>query len=183
MDFITDLPPVDGYDSILVIVDCFSKMAHFIPCTKTITSTGLSTLFINNIVRIHGLPNDIVSNRGPQFNSQFWNATLKNLNIQCNLSSAFHPQSDGQMEQTNQTLKQYLRIYADPDQLNWVSNLPLAELAYNSTYHDSIEMSPFMATYGFDLSTNMDTELVPNTPPTVVEWITRINDNHQLAKI
>ena len=183
MDFITDLPPVDGYDSILVIVDRFSKMAHFIPCTKTITSTGLSTLFINNIVRIHGLPNDIVSNQGPQFNSQFWNATLKNLNIQCNLSSAFHPQSDGQMERTNQTLEQYLRIYADPDQLNWVSNLPLAELAYNSTYHDSIEMSPFMATYGFEPSTNMDTELVPNTPPTVVEWITRINDNHQLAKI
>lgn len=183
MDFITDLPPVDRYDSVLLIVDHFSKMAHFIPCTKAIASAGLSTLIINNIVRIYGLLNNIVSNQGLQFNSQFWNAILQNFSTQYNLSSAFHLQSDRQTEQTNQTLKQYLWIYADPDQLNWVSNLQLAELAYNSTYHNSIAMSPFVATDGFNLSTNFETELLPDTPPTVTELIARIIDNHQLVKI
>ena len=115
MDFITDLPVVEGFDSILVIVNCFSKMGHFIPCTKTISSAGLSTLFINNIVQLHRLPNNIIADQGPQFSLQFWKSLLDNLNIQRNLSSAFHPQSDGQTERTNQTLEQYLQIYADPN--------------------------------------------------------------------
>ena len=183
MDFITNLPPSKGFDSILVIVDRFSKMSHFIPCTKTITSAGLATLFIENIVCIHGLPNNIVLDRGPQFNSQFWKAILKQFGIKRNLTSAFHPQSDGQTERTNQTLEQYLRIYANPKQLNWVDNLVFAELAYNSTYHDAIQMSPFMATYGFEPPTNLDTKLIPDTPPAILDYITQIVNNHSEAKL
>ena len=183
MDLITDLPQTDGFDSILVVVDQFSKMAHFIPCKKTLTSTRLAELFIEHIVCIHGIPNNIILDRGPQFNSQFWKTILSQFNIKCNLSSAFHPQLDGQTECTNQTLEQYLWIYATPDQQNWVNNLALAELAYNSTYHNSIQMSPFMATYGFDPPANLDLELIPDTPPVIEDWLKGITTNHTLAKL
>ena len=183
MDFITDLPSSQGFNSILVVVDRFSKMAHFIPCTKTINAQGLATLFIQHIVCAHGLPHNIVSDRGPQFSSQFWLAVLNHCKIKRNLTSAFHPQSDGQTERTNQTLEQFLWIYADPLQLNWVTNLPFAELTYNSTYHDAIERSPFMATYGFEPPTNLDTELLPTTPPSVTDWLLHLSDQHIQTKL
>ena len=105
MDFITDLPLSNNADSILVIVDRFTKMGHFVPCKKTTSTYQLATLFLENIVRLHGLLSDIISDRRPQFVSQLWSQLLSNINITRSLSSAYHPQTDGQTERLNQNLE------------------------------------------------------------------------------
>lgn len=148
-DFIVELPPSEGYNAISVWVCRLTKMAHFIPCTTNISADGLVSLFTNNIFKIHGLPKDIVSDRGPQFISKFWKAFCSNLNIKANLSTSYHPQSDGQTERVNQILEQYLRCFLNHYQDNWCSLLPIAEFAYNNSVNSSIGFSPFFANYGF----------------------------------
>ena len=108
MDFIVDLPPSNTFYYICVVVDRVSKMAHFAPCKKIITSEDTTKLFIDNIYRYHGLPDDIVFDRGPQFVSKFRQSSFKILQVKIKLSLAFHPQTDGQMERVNQILEQYL---------------------------------------------------------------------------
>jgi IS30 family transposase len=108
MDFITNLPPINGKDSILVVVDRLTKMAHFTPCSKSITVEEVAQLVLDWIVRLHGLLEEIMSNRGPLFASTFWWHLFKLLGVKIWLSLAFHPQTDGQTERTNQTLEQYL---------------------------------------------------------------------------
>ncbi len=105
MDFITDLPTVKAKNSILVVVDRLTKMAHFTPCSKSIITKETAQSILDGIVRLHGLPKEIVSDRGPQFVSKFWQL----LGVDIRLSSAFHPETDGQTEWTNQTFEQYLR--------------------------------------------------------------------------
>ena len=149
MDFIVGLPLSKGFNSICVIVDRFSKMAHFIPCLDTITASQLASVFMRSIVRLHGLPKEIISDRGTVFTSKFWQQRLIQLQIQSSLSTAFHPQSDGQTERTNSTLEQYLRLYVNYQQDNWYSLLSLAEFTYNNTVHSSTNKSPFFTNYGF----------------------------------
>jgi len=108
MDFIIDLPPLSEFDTICVIVDRFSKMTHFVPCKKTITSKETTRLFIDNIYRYHGLPDDIVSDCGSQFVFKFWQSLFEIFKVKIKLSSTFHPQTDRQMERVNQILEQYL---------------------------------------------------------------------------
>ncbi|CAO3619736.1 unnamed protein product [Cunninghamella blakesleeana] len=163
MDFVTDLPVSNGFDSILVIVDRLTKMGHFIPCKKTINSEETASLYIQNILRLHGLPKDIVSDRGPQFNSDFWKSFNKSLGTTVSLSSAFHPESDGQTERLNQTMEQYLRCYANYKQDNWVGLLPLAEFSYNNSEHSSIKKSPFYANYGHHPSIDFHLPELPSS--------------------
>ena len=108
MDFIVELPPSQGYDTIFVCVDRFTKMAHFCPTNTTITAEGTADLYLQHVFKHHGLPTDIVSDRGPQFVSRFTHALLESCDIKGNCSTAFHPESDGQTERVNQTLEQYL---------------------------------------------------------------------------
>ena len=177
MDLITDLPLVGGVDSILVVVDRFTKMSHFIACTKTINSFKLADMFFEQIVRLHGFPRDIVSDRGSIFISKFWSFLLKNYGVSQSLSSAYHPQTDGQTERVNQELEQYLRLYSDQQQQNWMKNLAMAELCYNSRFHSSIRMSPFCANFGYEPVLDGSTELLPESPPTVQDYVTTIQDN------
>ena len=149
MDFIVDLPPSNSYDSILVVVDRLTKMAHFVPCKKTASSEDTARLFLENIYRYHGLPDDVVSDRGPQFISKFWRTLFGILKVDIKLSSAFHPQTDGQTERVNQVLEQYLRCSINYQQDDWTSYLPLAEFAYNNTLHASTQQTPFYANYGY----------------------------------
>jgi hypothetical protein len=149
MDFITDLPLVGGYDTVLVIVDRFSKMAHFVPCSKTISGEETADLFLKNVVRLHGLPEDITSDRGSQFISHFWRRLLQTFGTSVNLSSAYHPQTDGQTERVNQILEQYLRCTVSYQQEDWVDFLAMAEFSYNNSVHASTKVSPFFANYGF----------------------------------
>jgi hypothetical protein len=108
MDFITDLPLANRKDSIFVVVDQSTNMAHFIPCNKTVTWEETPKLFLDNICRIHGLPNDIVSTRGTQFIFNFWKGLFLLLGVKINLFIAYHLQTNGQTERVNQILEQYL---------------------------------------------------------------------------
>ena len=148
-DFITDLPVSNGMDSILVFVDRMTKMSHFIRCLKSTTAPEFAKLFTSHIVRLHGLPDSIVSDRGTIFTSNFWTTLALILKIDPRKSTAFHPQTDGQTERMNQTLETYLRIFCNYEQNDWFELLSLAEFAYNNAAQESTKMSPFFANYGF----------------------------------
>jgi RNase H-like domain found in reverse transcriptase/Reverse transcriptase (RNA-dependent DNA polymerase)/Integrase zinc binding domain/Chromo (CHRromatin Organisation MOdifier) domain/Integrase core domain/Retroviral aspartyl protease len=149
MDYIVELPPSNGYNAVYVCVDRLTKMAHFSPTTTEITAEETANLYLQHIFKHHGLPTDIVSDRGPQFTAKFTAKLLELLDIKGNKSTAFHPQSDGQTERVNQVLEQYLRIFCDYQQENWCQLLPLAEFAYNNAQHASTKVSPFYANYGY----------------------------------
>ena len=113
MDYIVELPKSEGYDVIYVCVDRFTKMAHFIPTHTMVTAEQTVQLFYRHVWKHHGLPTNVVSDRGPQFVAKFTRRLLKKLDVAGNRSTAFHPQSDGQTKRVNQTLKQYLWVYCD----------------------------------------------------------------------
>jgi hypothetical protein len=136
-----------------------TKMAHFIPTTTTINSEQLANLIRTNIIRLHGVPNEIISDRGPVFTSEYWNTFLGYIGTQRVLSTAYHPQTDGQTERTNAILKQYLRKFINHAQTNWSTLLDVAEFSYNNTYQSSIKTSPFNANYGF----NPNFQIIPET--------------------
>jgi reverse transcriptase-like protein/integrase-like protein/chromodomain-containing protein/aspartyl protease len=148
IDFITDLPLSEGMTVIFTVVDRFTKMAHFIPMPKIPDADETARVFIKEIVRLHGLPLEIISDRGTQFTSRFWKRFLEILNIKSCLSTAYHPQTNGQTERTNQTLEQYLRCYCSYNQDDWMPLLPLAEFAYNNTCNASTKLTPFYANQG-----------------------------------
>ena len=149
MDFIIELPPSEGYDTLFVCVDRFMKMAHFIATISNVTAEEAAQLYCRHIWKLHGLPVDTVFDRGLQFISQFTRHLLKRLDIQGNRSTAYHPQSDEQTEPVNQTLEQYLWIYCDYQQDDWHQLLPLAEFVYNNTQNSSTRVSPFFTNYGY----------------------------------
>jgi len=148
VDFITKLPLAQGYDSILVVVDRLTKMVHFIPTTEKTSAEGLARLFRDNVWKLHGLPESIISDRGPQFTAGLMRELNKMLGIKSKLLMAFHPQTDGQMERVNQELEQYLRMFIDHRQEQWPEWLGTAEFAYNNKVHSSTKTSPFKANYG-----------------------------------
>ena len=149
MDFITHLPASQGYDAIFVVVDRLTKMRHLMPCKGSCDAEGTARLFLQYVWKIHGLPTTIVSDRGPQFVSQFWKHLNEQLQIRGLLSTAVHPQTDGQTERFNAVLEQYLRSYVSYLQDDWALWLPLAEFAANSWKSETTGMSPFFANYGF----------------------------------
>lgn len=149
MDFIVGLPrSKTGHDSIWVIVDRLTKYAHFIPVKTTYTTDKLAHLYIENIVALHGVPSSIVSYRDSHFTSKFWNSFQKALGSELRLSTAFHPQTDGQTERVNQVLEDMLRERVLDFKGSWEDNLKLIEFSYNKNYHSSIGMEPFEALYG-----------------------------------
>jgi hypothetical protein len=155
MDLIVELPPSNGFNSIFVCVDRFTKMAHFIPTNSDVTAEQAASLYLQNVFRLHGLPGDIVSDRGQQFTSRFTRRLLDLCDVKGNHSTAYHPQTDGQTERTNQTLEQYLRIYCDYQQDDWHNLLPYAEFVYNNTQSSSTLISPFFANYGYHPRCNL----------------------------
>lgn len=125
-------------------------MSHFIPCSKTLSSQETVQLFIQHIFRYHGAPNTIVSDRGPQFIADFWRRFFELIGCTPNLSTAFHPDSDGQNERVNQSLEAYLRCNVNYYQDNWSQLLTFAEVSYNNAVHVSIGCSPFVANFGYN---------------------------------
>ncbi|XP_035816157.1 uncharacterized protein, partial [Zea mays] len=149
MDFIVGLPRTrDGYDSIWVIVDRLTKVAHFIPVKTTYSGAQLAELYMSRIVCLHGVPKKIVSDRGTQFTSRFWKRLHESMDTKLNFSSAYHPQTDGQTERTNQVLEDMLRVCALKHGRSWDKSLPYAEFSYNNSYQASLKMAPFEALYG-----------------------------------
>jgi hypothetical protein len=161
-DFISGLPKCDDFDAILVVVDRFSKMKHFIPCWKETDAKMMAQLFFANVWRYHGLPDTIVSDRGPQFVSEFWTELCRILQIKRKLSTAYHPQTDGQTENANKGLLAWLRKYTNFYQDNWVEMLPSAEFAENGYDSETTKLSPFFINYGFHPRMSFDPALNPN---------------------
>jgi len=151
VDFITKLPVVAGKDAILVVCNRLSKMTHFVATTEGTLAEGLARLFRNNIWKLHGLPESVVSDRGPQFAAELTKELNRMLGIETRLSTAFHPQIDGQMEWMNQELEQYLRFFVDHRQKDWPEWLASAEFVVNNKVHTATKVSPFMANYGREL--------------------------------
>ena len=153
MDFITGLPPSKRrgivYDAILVVVDRFTKMVRYLPTTKTVDAAQLAELLFEEVALRYGMPEGIVSDRGSIFTSGFWSSLCYHAKIKRRLSTAFHPQTDGQTERQNQALEQYLRAFATDKQADWAKQLPMAEYAYMNSHHSSIGTTPFYMMYGY----------------------------------
>jgi hypothetical protein len=149
MDFIVGLPRTQaGYDSIWVIVDRLTKVAHFIPVKATYSGAKLVELYMSRIVCLHGVPKKIVSDRGSEFTSKFWEKLHESMDTKLNFSSAYHPQTDGQTERTNQIVEDMLRACALKNGKSWDKSLPYAEFSYNNSYQAIIKMAQFEALYG-----------------------------------
>jgi len=149
-DFITKLPIAQEYNSILVVVDRLTKMVHFISTIEKILAEGLARLFRDNVWKLHGLSKSIISDRGLQFVAGLMRELNQILGIESKMSTAFHPQTDGQMERVNQELEQYLRMFIDHRQEQWPDWLGTAEFAYNNKAYSSTKTLLFKANYGQD---------------------------------
>jgi hypothetical protein len=150
MDFIEGLPSSNGYSVILVVVDRFTKHSHFFPIKHPFTAGSIAQVFLDNVVKLHGVPNSIVCDRDKVFTSTFWTALFKLLKTDHKLSSTYHQETDGQTECVNQCLEMFLHFAIQETPKHWTKWLSLAELCYNTSYHSSLQCSPFKALYGMD---------------------------------
>lgn len=143
LDFITGLPPSCGNTVILTVIDRFSKAVHFVPLPKLPSAKETACTVVDHVFRIHGLPTDVVSDRGPQFVSNFWREFCRQIGATASLSSGFHPQTNGQAKRANQDLGQMLRCLAAHNPSSWCEQLTWAEYAHNSLPSSSTGLSPF----------------------------------------
>ena len=168
MDFIEGLPKSEGYS---IILDRLTKYAHFLPVRHPYTAISIAKLFLDTIVKLHVMPQSIISDRDPIFVSSFWRELFKIYRVNLNLSTAYHPQTDGQTERVNQCLEMYLRCAVHDSPKIWKSWLPLAELWYNSSFHSSLGCSPFKALYGYDPDLGGSTSPTPEASLSVTQLI------------
>ncbi len=153
MDFVTGLPESQGMNAILTVTDRLPKARHFIACRAGELGTSsevTAKMLLHHVWNLHGLPDSIVSDRGTQFVSDVWTRLCKILNIKRKLSTAYHPETDGQSENTNQWMKQWLRMFVNHKQDDWTELLPMAEFAANATPSDATGMSPFFLNNGHE---------------------------------
>ena len=150
MDFIKGLPILDGKDKILLVVDMLTKFAHFVGVKKTDSAKETTESFCINVYMLHGFPNIVVSDRDAKFKSNFWREFYKQIGTSLSMSSAYHPQTDGHTQVINKFLETYLRFFVTDKQNKWFQWLHLVEWWYNSTYHTSMNMTPFQSLYGYE---------------------------------
>jgi hypothetical protein len=186
LDLITQLPRSQaGHDAIAVFVDKLTKMVHYAATTTTVTAPQLAELFLQCVVRQHGVPESIVSDRDPRFTSHFWRALWDQLGTKLALSTAFHPQTDGQTERANRTLEEGLRAYVDYSQRDWDTHLLAAEIAFNNSVHASTGFTPFYLNSGQHFRLPMDAAVQAaqqNANPTSAQRIEQLARDLQRAK-
>jgi len=179
MDFITELPESEGCDQLRVVIDRFTKMAHFLPLRKEgKTAADLAVVFAWKIWKFHGLPTDIVSDTDSRFTSEIWKEFLRLSGIRPRMSTAFHLQTDGQTEWLNQTIEAYLRAFVGKEQNDWVRLLPMAEFAYNNSVTTGNGMFPFYANYSFHPMAMDRASTEPLNPASKVyaHWMNTVHD-------
>ena len=185
MDFITGLPTtVSGYDCILVVVDRLTKRVHLSPTCATASAPDVAKLFIRDIVRLHGVPRVIVSDRDTRFTSRFWTSLFEQLGTKLALSTAFHPQTDGQTERTNRTIGQTLRHYVAHNQADWETVLPLLEFALNNATSASTGFSPFLLDLGYQptMPSDLGTRVARHDNEATDDFVRTMQRNLQTAK-
>jgi len=152
-DFITQLPESQGKTQIMVVVDRFIKMAHFMGLHENATTKEIADTFLREVWKLHGLPTAIISDMDAKFSGEFAESLCKMLGVKRRMSTVYHPQNGGQTERTNEVLEGYLRTFVNYDQNDWYQLLPLADHAYNNSATNAHKMTPFFANYGFHSQT------------------------------
>jgi hypothetical protein len=152
VDLVGPLPLSDGNNMIITYVCHLTKQAHFFPCKLTITAKGLADMHVQRVFPLHGTPEKIISDCGPQFAARMTKELYRLLGIEHAMSTSFHPQSNGQTERTNQEIGKYLCMFCGKDQDDWAKLLPIVEFAYNSHVHSASKASPFKLLYGYQPS-------------------------------
>lgn len=148
MDFIESLPKSDGKDTILVVIDKYTKYAHLVSLQHPFTASQVAQKLLDQVIKLYGPPKVIISDRDKIFTSGFWSELFKIMGTATHLTSAYHPQSDGQSERLNQCVEMYLRCLVHDKPNSWSKWLPMAEWWYNTSHHSAINMTPYMALYG-----------------------------------
>lgn len=171
MDFIEGLPHSGHSNCILVIVDTFSKYGHFIPMTHPFTALSVAQQFMDQVFKLHGLPQAIISDRDKIFTSAFWKELFKLVGVDLRMTTAYHPQSDGQTERVNQCLETYLSCFVHVCPSKWRKWLSLAGYWYNTSYHSSLGYTPFEVLYGH-LPRQLGLDLRDScTVPALQDWM------------
>jgi len=183
IDFITQLPNSAGYTQIMVVVDRFTKRAHFVGLQENATATEVAEAFLKAVWKLHGLPSEIISDMDAKFAGEFWESLCIRLGIKRKMSTAYHPQTDGQTERVNQVLRGYLRIFVNYDQNDWYHLIPLAVYAYNNLVTTAHNITPLFANYGYDPQTECLKEREAQNPGAnlYAHWMQTIHqkrDNH-----
>jgi hypothetical protein len=179
MDFMFNLPKsTEGYTGVVVWVDRFSKMIRVAPCKEDVSAKQMAQLFLSHVVRSHGVPESIISDRDPRFLGSFWRALTFTLGTRLKLSTVQHPETDGQTERANRTILQLLRSYASADQRDWAQQLPLVEFSYNCSKNSTTGHAPFEVAYGSLPKQPVDL-LLPQYQPAAREVVERIVKVHE----
>ncbi len=182
IDFVTDLPISQSNTNLLTVIDRFSKACRLIPLPKLPTAFETAEILCNNVFRFYGLPEDIVSDRGPQFTSRVWSSFFKKLNVNISLTSSYHPQSNGQTERLNQELTRFLRTYCQQNQADWSKYLMWAEYAQNSLQKPATGLTPFKCILGYQPPL-FPWSGEPSNLPSVTEWLQRSEETWNQAHI
>lgn len=190
MDLITDLPPskaYDGqvYDSVVTFVDMLTKEAIFVRARKSMDAEQLARIYVDHVFAKKGLSQKLVSDRDTRINSEFWKTVFASLNTTLNMSTAFHPETDGQTERTHRTIEQILRALVNPHHDDWADWLPVAEFAYNNHDHSSTGFSPFYATKGYhpDTPASLVFPSSPSLSPGTMVFLEHLWDIHDCIRL
>lgn len=183
IDFITQLPMSRGYDSITVITDRLTKYIHLVPAKGNMTATDMAQLFLKHVIVNHGMPQKITSDRDKLFTSKFWTTLTNLMGIDHRLITAYHSQTNGQTERTNQTIEQYLRHYINYEQDDWIKFLPMAQFAFNDAEHSTTKVTPFYANYGYHPALHKEPRPHESTSEQAEETVKKLKNLYtQLSK-
>jgi len=182
VDFVVELPESSRHDAIMTVVDSVSKRVHFVLTHMTVTVEGAARLFLHHVWKLHGLPKRVVSDHRPQFVASFTKELYRLLGIRLSSSTAWHPQTDRQMERVNQELDQFLHLFVNERQDDWYDLLPIAEFQYNNHVHSAMQQPLFLLDTGRIPHMGFEPSQVPSRLETVNEFMERMKSTTEEAK-